>query len=341
VKSIRIHEHGGIDVLQWEDISTPVPGPRQVLINIKAGALNHLDLWVRNGIPGVPLPIILGSDGSGIVADKGDEVTGFKSGDEVMVQPLVFCGECQQCIRGQENLCATMGILGESCDGTFAEKIILPENQLVQKPDFLSFEEAAAFPLVAQTAYQMLVKKARIKPDDWVLIWGASSGVGSIAVQIAKAKGARVIAVSSSDKKLDKVKALGADITVDRTNQEVLKIVKKTTDGRGADIVFEHVGQATWTISMRSLARGGRLVTCGATTGPKADLNLTHLFFKQQSVLGSTMGSQAALKEAMDLLRQKKIKPVVDRVFPMAEVKYAHEYLESEGQFGKVILRCE
>ena len=187
----------------------------------------------------------------------------------------------------------------------------------------------------------MLVKKARIKPDDWVLIWGASSGVGSIAVQIAKAKGARVIAVSSSDKKLDKVKALGADITVDRTNQEVLKIVKKTTDGRGADIVFEHVGQATWTISMRSLAQGGRLVTCGATTGPKADLNLTHLFFKQQSVLGSTMGSQAALKEAMDLLRQKKIKPVVDRVFPMAEVKYAHEYLESEGQFGKVILRHE
>ena len=341
MKSVRIHEHGGIDVIRWEDINTPVPGSKQVLINIKAGALNHLDLWVRDGIPGVPLPIILGSDGSGIVADMGDDVTGFDVGDEVMVNPLVFCGECRQCVTGQENLCIAMGILGESCDGTFAEKIILKEHQLVPKPEFLSFEEAAAFPLVAQTAYQMLVERAEVTINNWVLIWGASSGVGSIAIQIAKATGARVIAVSSSHEKLNKAAALGADVTVDHTSQDLLNIVKESTNGYGANVVFEHVGQATWEISMKSLARGGRVVTCGATTGPKANLNLTHLFSKQQSVLGSTMGSQTALKGAMNLLRQRKIKPVVDRVFPMCEVKSAHEYLESTVHFGKVILSCQ
>ena len=341
MKAVRIHEHGDVDVIKWEDIDTPFPGPNKVLIDIKAGALNHLDLWVRGGIPGVSLPLILGSDGSGIVAEKGADVNGFSIGDEVMINPLMFCGECNHCVKGHENLCISMGVLGESCDGIFAEKIIINERQLIHKPEFLSFEEAAAFLLVGQTAYQMLVERAKIAINNWVLVWGAGSGVGSIAIQIAKAKGARVIAVSSSKEKLDKAAALGADVTVDHNTQDVLKIVKESTNGFGANIVFEHVGQDTWDISMRSLSRGGRVVTCGATTGPKVNLNLTHLFIKQQAVLGSTMGSQASLEGAIGLLREKKIKPVVDRIFPMYEIRSAHKYLESADQFGKVVVSCQ
>ena len=341
MKAIRIHEHGGVDALKWDDIPKPELSVNQVLIDVKATSLNHLDIWVRKGIPGVPLPLITGSDAAGIISRVGDGVKKTRIGEKVMIQPLKFCGECASCKKGKENLCKSMGIMGENCQGVNAERINVNESQAIPFPDQLSFEAAASFTLVAQTSFHMLVSRANLQAGEFVLIWGASSGVGSMGIQIAKALGATVIAISGTNEKCEKAGLMGADHILNYITDDILGEVKSLTNGKGIDIVFEHVGQETWDISMKSLARGGRVVTCGATTGFKANLNLTHLFFKQQSILGSTMGSKSSFEGALKLLNEGKIKPVIDRIFPISEIQTAHDYLESSMQFGKVVLSYE
>ena len=341
MKAIRIHEHGGADALKWDDIPEPELSVNQVLVDIKATSLNHLDIWVRKGIPGVHLPLITGSDAAGIISEVGDGVKKSRIGEKVMIQPLIFCGKCASCNKGKENLCKSMGIMGENCQGVNAERIIVEESQAIPFPDQLSFEAAASFALVAQTSFQMLVRRANLQAGEFVLIWGASSGVGSMGIQIAKVKDATVIAISGTNEKCEKAGLLGADHILNYKTDDIFSEVKSLTNGKGIDVVFEHVGQETWNISMKSLARGGRVVTCGATTGFKANLNLTHLFFKQQSILGSTMGSVSSFDGALTLLNEGKIKPVIDRIFPISEIQSAHEYLESSMQFGKVVLSYE
>ena len=341
MKAVLIHEHGGVGVLKWQDAPEPELSAGQVLVDVKATSLNHLDIWVRNGIPGVPLPLISGTDAAGIISAVGDYVDDNRIGERVMIQPLIYCGNCNSCNSGKENFCESMGIMGESSQGVNAEQINVDESRAIPFPDHLSFDEGASFALVAQTSYQMLVNRANLESGETVLIWGASSGVGSMAIQITKALGTTVIAMAGTDEKCAKAKSLGADHVLNYKTVDILAELKSITNGRGADVVFEHVGQATWDISIKSLARGGRVVTCGATTGYKANLNLTHLFFKQQSVLGSTMGSKSAFEGAFALLSEGKINPVVDRIFPISEIQSAHEYLESGEQFGKVVLSYE
>ncbi len=334
----RFHKHGAPDVLTIESIPKPHMPDNHVLVEIKAAGMNHLDLWIRKGIPGIQLPMIPGSDGAGIVIDVGKNISSFQVGDFVMIQPLLYCGECRACADGQENHCDSFGILGETQDGTCASHISVLEKNIIKMPTHLSFKEAAGFSLVAQTSYEMLVKKAQIKPGETVLIWGASSGVGSMGIQIAKALNCSVIAITSSTEKCQKVQSLGADEIINHKSNNVFDTVMDITDQRGVDVVFEHVGQASWETSMKVLRKGGRVVTCGATTGPKATINLTHVFYKQLSILGSTMGSAKSMREATALLNAQKIKPIIDTVFSLNDIQKAHSYLESSNQFGKVII---
>lgn len=340
MRAVRVHEHGGPEVLRLEEVPTPEPGPGQVRVRVRAAAMNHLDLWVRKGIPGVrfPLPITLGSDASGVVDAVGPGVRSARPGDEVVLNPGVSCGVCAWCLRGRDNLCREYGLLGEHRDGTDAEFVVVPEANLVRKPGNLSFEEAAAFPLVFLTAWNMLVTNARLRPGEDVLVWGAGSGVGSAAVQIAKAFGARVIAVAGEDWKLERARQLGADETVNHRTQDVLQEVRRLTDRRGVDVVFEHVGQATWETSIRALARGGRLVTCGATSGPQVQTDVRYVFGRAVSVHGTWVGSKGELHDLLPLVEKGVLRPVVDRVFPLAEVREAHAHLEAGRHFGKVVL---
>ncbi len=337
MKAIRIHAHGGLDQLRIDEIDVPRPGPRQVLIEIKAAALNRLDIWVRKGLPGVPLPVILGSDGAGVVKEIGKEVTQFAVGDNVMPQPGFGCGLCRECLRAREQYCAKYGILGEHANGVQAQFVVMEESRVIRQPSNIGFEEAAAIPLVYITAWEMLVNKCGVKPGDTVLIVAASSGVGSAAVQIALAHGARVIATAGTAK-LEKAKALGADAVLDHYKQDVAKEVKQLTGGRGVDIIVDHAGAASWQGSMRSLGKGGKLVLCGATTGYDVSVDLRFLYIRQQSILGSTMGDRGDMFRIMQLVQTGKLRGVVDRVFPFTEVAKAHEYLESGQQFGKVVL---
>jgi len=337
MKAIRIHAHGGIEQLRIEELETPRPGPREVLIEVRAAGLNHLDLWVRKGLPGIHLPLIPGSDGAGIVQEIGEGVTKFARGDRVLAQPGFGCGLCSQCLGGRENYCLQYGILGENSDGMQAQYVVLNERQVIRQPSNISFEEGAAIPLVFLTAWEMLVNKCGVKPADVVLVVAASSGVGSAAAQIARLHGARVIATTGAAK-MEKARALGVEFVLDHYHQDVAKEVRKITDGRGVDIVVDHVGSATWQLSVRSLAKGGRLVLCGATTGPEVSIDLRFLYIRQQSILGSTMGPRGDMFRILQLVETGKLNGVVDRVFPFYEVAQAHQYLESGQQFGKVIL---
>lgn len=338
MKAIRIHKCGGPEVLRWETVPDPLCLPNQVLVQMKAMSINHLDIWVRNGLFNYPLPIIMGSDGAGVIVEVGQEVEGWKVGDAVIIQPGTYCGNCQFCQEGKENFCADYGILGETENGTQCELMALNSEQLERKPDFLSFEETAAFPLVFLTSYTMLIRRAKIQKGETILILGAGSGVGSAAIQIAKLYNCRIIATGGDEKKLQLAKSLGADYVINHSAEIIHKRVREITDGLGADIVFEHVGEATWNSSLKSLRRGGRLVTCGATTGANVSINLRHLFIKNLSILGSTMGDRKAFSEVVEWLAQGKIKPVVDRVFSMSEVAKAHVHIENRQQFGKVVL---
>jgi len=338
MKAVRIHQHGGIDVLRYDEIPIPTINQNECLVKIKAAALNHLDLWVRKGIPGVPLPMIMGSDGAGIVEKIGKEVSNISEGDRVLIQPLTYCGKCRWCKQNKENYCEKWGIFGENQDGTQCEYMAINADHLRIIPMSMSFEEAAAFPLVAETSYSMLIDRANIQSGETVFVWGASSGVGSMAIQIAKAIGCKVLTSIGNTAKVDFAKKLGADVILNYNEDDIPKIVKEFTNRRGVDVVVEHVGTKTWNTSLRILGKGGRIVTCGATTGSEAKFDIRRLFSKQQSILGSTMGNVKSLDDMLEMYNSGKVKPIVDKSFKLKEIQKAHEYLENGKQIGKVLV---
>jgi NADPH:quinone reductase-like Zn-dependent oxidoreductase len=340
MKAIVFHQHGGPEVLKYTDSPDPMPRANEVLVHVKACALNHLDLWVRRGLPNVPIPLphIPGSDVAGEIAQIGGDVATVRVGQKVVLAPLVSCGKCSACIAGLDNRCRQATNLGYMIDGGCAEFVRAPEVNCLPYPENLKWDEAASIPLVFQTAWHMLLARAELQPGEDVLILGAGSGVGTAAIQIAKFFGARVIATASSDDKIAKAKELGADHLINHKTQKIREEVRRITSKRGVDVVFEHVGIATWDDSLASLAAGGRLVTCGATTGYDAKIDLRFLFSRQLSLLGSYMGTKSELHSVMRLVANGRLKPVVDRVFPLAEAAVAHTYLESSSQFGKVVL---
>ncbi|MDQ3890197.1 MAG: zinc-binding dehydrogenase [Actinomycetota bacterium] len=325
IKAIRIHEEGGPEVLRLDEVEDPRPGRGDVLVRLRAASLNHLDLWLRQGLPSVPKPRILGADGAGVVADVGDGVEGFEGGERVVINPGLADGA---------------RIIGEHLDGTHAELIAVPAANVHPIPDDLSFEEAAAFPLVFETAYRMLATKARVQKGEWVLIWGIGAGVATASLAIAKALGARTIVTSTSEEKLARARELGADWTVP-TDADVAGEAKRITDNRGVAVVVDHVGEATWRTSLQVAARDGRIVVCGATSGANPPANLHRIFWKQLSVYGSTMGTAEDFRGAYELVTSGRARPIVDRVFPLADAAAAHAYLESGRQFGKVVLRID
>ncbi len=341
MKAVLFTEHGGTEVLRYSDAPEPAIGARDVLLRVRACALNHLDLWVRRGMPGVkiPLPHIGGCDIAGEVAKAGDTVTNVKVGDRVMLAPGISCGQCDRCLAGKDNECRQYSLLGYMYDGGYAQYVKAPSVNALPMPANLSFEEAAAIPLVFLTAWHMLVTRAQLKPAETVLILGAGSGVGSAAIQIAKVAGARVIATAGSEAKLDRAKELGADELIQHSTQNIADEIKRITNRRGVDVVFEHVGEATWEQSIRSLAIGGRLVTCGATTGHEGRIDIRLLFSRNLSILGTYMGSKAELFAVLELVGRGELKPVIDCVLPLERAAEAQERLENREQFGKIVLR--
>jgi NADPH:quinone reductase-like Zn-dependent oxidoreductase len=316
VKAIRIHEDGGPEVLRYEDAPDPEPKAGEILVSLRAASLNHLDIWIRKGLPSVPKPRILGADGAGIREDTGEQVVinpGLEHGDRILV-------------------------IGEHMDGTHAELVAVPESNVYPLPDGLSFEEAAAFPLVFETAYRMLVTKAGLKNGEWVLLWGIGSGVATAGLAIAKALGARAVVTSSSDEKLERARELGADAAVNHANGDVIEAVKKATGGAGVDVVLEHVGEATWQRSLQAVRAGGRIAVCGATSGPNPAAALHRVWWKQLTIYGSTMGTKEDFDGVYELVKAGRARPVVDTVLPLAEARAAHERLEAGEQFGKIVL---
>ncbi len=322
MKAVRIHEDGGPEVLRYEEAPDPVPGTGQVLVGLRAASLNHLDLWIRKGLPSVPKPRILGADGAGVVV-SGD---GFAPGDRVVINPGLDLGN------------GRISVVGEHSDGTHAELIAVPGSQVYPLPDSIEFEVAAAFPLVFETAYRMLATKAHVQEDEWVLVWGIGGGVSTATLAIAKALGARVIVTSSSEDKLARARELGADATFNHETDDVVAGVKEVTGG-GAHVVVDHVGEATWKRSLDAARSEGRVCVCGATTGPNPPANLHRIWWKQLTVFGSTMGSQADFEAVYDLVVSGRAVPVVDAVFPLAEAAAAHQRLEAGEQLGKIVLR--
>ncbi len=340
MKAIAIREHGGPEVVKVEDLPEPRPGPGQVVVAVKAAALNHLDIWVRKGWAGLKLafPHVLGSDVAGVVEAVGPGVEGTKPGDAVVVNPSLGCGRCERCLSGRENLCRRFAILGEHVSGGMAERLAVPARNVLPKPARLSFEEAAAVPLTFMTAWHALVERARVRPGETVLVHAAGSGVGVAAVQIAKLLGARVIATAGSDAKLEKARALGADEVVNYETRDFVQETRRLTDKKGVDVVFEHVGKKTWEQSILAAAIGGRIVTVGATTGYDPLTDLRHVFFRQLSILGSTMGTAVDLLEVLRFVGEGRLRPVVDRTLPLAEARAAQGLLADRAQFGKIVL---
>ncbi len=340
MKAVRFHQHGGVEKLVFEDAPDPSPGPGEVVVRVKACALNYLDIWERRGLPGIrlPLPHISGSDVAGIIESVGDGVSHVAAGQKTLLNPGLSCMACEYCFRGRDNFCRNYSVLGYFVDGGYAERVKVPAVNALPYPDGLDFTEAAALPLVFMTAWHMLVERCRLKNGETVLVLGAGSGVGSAAIQIARLFHARVIATASSEAKLEKARALGADHVIDHSRERIRDEVRRITDKRGADIVFEHIGAATWEESTASLAHHGRLVTCGATTGYDARLDLRHLFAKEISVLGSYMGSKHELLTVLKFVRRGQLKPVVSDVLPLAEAARAQTLMESRGHFGKIVL---
>jgi zinc-binding alcohol dehydrogenase/oxidoreductase len=316
VKAIRIHEDGGPEVLHYEDAPDPEPADGDVLIELRAASMNHLDVWIRKGLPSVPKPRILGADGAGVIAGTDERV---------VINPGIIGSD------GKTH------IVGETMNGTHAELIAIPRDYVHPIPDGLSFEEAAAFPLVFVTAYRMLVTRARLREGEWVLVWGIGGGVATAALTIGKALGARVVVTSSSDEKLERARKLGADATVNHSSEDVVAVVKEVTGG-GAHIVVDDVGEATWRRTLDAARPEGRVVVCGATTGPNPPAALHRVWWKQLSILGSTMGTPADFQAVWELIDTGRVRPVVDRVFPLADARAAHERLEAGEQLGKIVL---
>jgi len=338
MKAVRIHEFGGPEVLRYEDVPDAKPRKDQVLVRVKACALNHLDLWVRKGLPGVTLPHILGSDVAGEIVEVGEYVTGFKAGQSVLQAPMYFCNHCSKCVAGLQNQCPEFTVLGNRVDGGNCELIAAPAVNVIPIPDSLDFNQAASVPLVFVTAWHMLVGRAGIRPGQTVLVLGASSGVGIAAIQVAKLFHARVITTAGDEHKLEKARELGADYGINHYQQKISEEVKQITNKEGVDIVVEHVGAATWEQSMKCLKPAGILVTCGATTGPSASFDLRFLYSRQLSLLGSYMGTMGELYEVLGHVFAGRLKPVVDRTFALKDIRAAHEYMEKSRMFGKVVV---
>ncbi len=338
MRAVRFHAHGGPEVLRYEDAPDPVAGPGEALVRVRACAMNHLDLWQRRGMDRVSLnfPHISGADVAGeVISTPNGELA---AGRRVMLQPGLSCGRCAACLDGRDNECAKYDVLGYRSDGGYAEIVKVPVQNLIAIPDAIDFVEAAAFPLAFLTAWHMLLTRAQLHAGEDVLVLGAGSGVGQAAIQIAAKHGARVIATAGNDEKLGKARQLGARDVINHDTQDVPGKVRELTNGRGVDIVFEHVGVATWDRSLKSLSRGGRLVTCGATTGHDASLDLRVLFVRQLSLLGSYMGRKAELLRAAQFFFAGELRPVIDKTFPLAEAAEAHRRLEAREQFGKIVL---
>jgi NADPH:quinone reductase-like Zn-dependent oxidoreductase len=340
MKAIRIHAHGGPQVLKHEDAPEPKILPNEVLVKVKACALNHLDVWLRSGVPGwkLAMPHILGSDISGEVAEVGSLVTRVKSADRVLLAPGISCGQCEMCFRGLDSACRQYTLFGVFVDGGDAQYVKSPERNVMPIPGDLSFDEAAAVPLVFLTAWHMLFARAGLKPGEEVLVIGAGSGVGSAAIQIAKLVNARVIATAGADWKLEKARALGADEVINHSHQSIGEEVKRLTQKRGVDVVVDHVGAAVWEACFDSLATYGRLVTCGMTTGAELKLNGQALFGRQRAILGSFMGGNAELADALKFVAQRKLKAVIDSAFALQDAASAHQKMESREFFGKILL---
>jgi NADPH:quinone reductase-like Zn-dependent oxidoreductase len=336
MKAVRFHAHGGPDVLRFEDAPEPSPAAGEVLVRVRACALNHLDIWNRRGVVRLPLPHISGADVAGEVVESSEP--SIATGTRVMLQPGLSCGRCRACLDGRDNECARYDVLGSQSNGGYAEYVRVPAANIIPLPDAIGFVEAAAFPLTFVTAWHMLVTRARVRPGEDVLVLGAGSGVGQAAIQIAWLHGARVFATAGTDGKLARARELGATEAINHHTQDVPAEIRRFTEGRGVDIVIEHVGEATWDRSLKCLARAGRLVTCGATTGYKANVDLRFLFARQYSLMGSYMGTKGELLEAAKFFFSGELQPVVDRTFPLAEAAAAQQYLEEGKQFGKVVL---
>jgi len=340
MQAVRFREHGGPEVLKYEAAPDPKIAANEVLVRVKACALNHLDLWLRRGVSDwkLPLPHIVGSDISGEVAELGSQVKRVKAGERVLLSPGISCGQCEACIDGRDSACRNYTVLGVFVDGGYAEFVKAPEVNVIPIPGDLSFDEAAAVPLVFLTAWHMLFTRAQLRPGEDVLVIGAGSGVGSAAIQIAKAVSARVIATAGADWKLDKARALGADEVINHSRQAISAEVKRFTGKRGVDVIVEHVGAAVWEECFNSLATYGRLVTCGVTSGGEVKLNLQGLFGRQRTVMGSFMGGKAELLEALRLIARRKLKAVIDSAFPLREAAAAQRKMESREFFGKILL---
>jgi NADPH:quinone reductase-like Zn-dependent oxidoreductase len=339
MKAVRFHEHGGPGVLRCEDAPDPDLAPGEALVRVRACALNHLDLWARRGLPRViiPMPHISGSDVAGEVIASA--APGVSSGGRVMLQPGVSCGRCTQCLSGRDNECQHYEVLGYmNHAGGYAELVKVPAQNLIPIPDEIDYVHAAAFPLTFLTAWHMLITRARLARGDDVLVIAAGSGVGQAAIQIACLHGARVFATAGSDDKLERARALGACEVIHHHTQDIAEEIKRLTNRRGVDVVIEHVGEATWPKSVRSLARGGRLVTCGATTGSHGTIDLTALFAKQLTIHGSYMGTKGELMKAARFFFAGRLKPVIDRTYPLADAAAAQQRMEESGQFGKIVL---
>jgi zinc-binding alcohol dehydrogenase/oxidoreductase len=327
VKAIRIHEDGGPEVLRYEDVADPEPGHGQVLVRLAAASLNHLDIWVRKGLPSAPKPHILGADGAGIVEALGEDVNTLRVGDRVVINPGLERG-------------AIISVLGEHTDGTHAELIAVDAVQVFPLDDHISFETAAAFPLVYETAYRMLVTRAEVRAGDWVLIWGIGGGVATAALEISRALGLRTIVTSSSDLKLARAREWGADIAVNHHDGDVVSAVKEATEG-GVDLVVETVGEATWARSLAAVRPAGTVVVCGATSGPNPPAQLHRFWWKQLTVLGSTMGTREDFLGAYELVRTGRARVHIDSVVPLSDTRAAHERLETGEQLGKIVIAIE
>ncbi|HEY4822857.1 MAG TPA: zinc-binding dehydrogenase [Candidatus Bathyarchaeia archaeon] len=341
MKAVRFHESGGPERLRYEDAPDPVLSENDALVRVRACALNHLDLWARRGTRSerVPMPHISGSDIAGEVAQLGKLVNGHSVGEKVLVSPGLRCGTCEYCTTGRDSLCESYKIIGYETQGGYAEYVAVPGENLIPIPNKLSMEEASSIPLVFLTAWHMLVTRARLVPGETVLVWAGGSGVGSAAIQIAKLLGARVIVTVGSDGKIEKARELGADFVINHHTQDVPGEVKRLTDGKKVDVVFDHVGEATWEKSMRSMAPAGRLVNCGVTTGGKAEVDIRYVFVRQFSLLGSYMGGMGELLQVLKFFEDGRLRPVVDSVFPLKDAAKAQERMEKSQHFGKIVLR--
>ncbi len=340
MKAILLHEHGGPDKLSYEDFPTPEPGHGQALIEIKAAAMNRLDLWVREGWPGIKLeyPHILGADAAGIVAAVGDGVTDFAPGDRVVIDPTLSDWTCEFCQKGQNNLCVNFHLLGETVRGTYAQYIAVPARNLLRLPEGFGFEEAAAAGLVYVTAWHSLITRGKLQAGESVLIVGAGGGVNTASIQIAKLAGAKVYVVGSTDEKLARAEELGADVLINRQKEDWSKAVYKLTNRRGVDVVVDNVGQATWFGSIRSLRKGGRLLVVGNTSGPHFDLDIRYIFGKHLNIIGSTMGPHSDFVTVMGLVFAGKLKPVIGATLPLTEARRGHEMMAAGEVFGKIVL---